>query len=91
MNRYEWQMYIDREVGTNRNDRNKIRFKCFFSTEDYCKVNKPITNKVAYAEFKCRMETIRHLGQPLDARILPFRPNYIENEQHVFSTGQHVI
>ena len=39
--KYEWQMSIDKEVGTNRNGRNKLRFyrlfKQFFSTEDYCK------------------------------------------------------
>ena len=42
---YERQMSFDREFGTNRTSRNKLRFyrffKCFFATEEYCKLNVP--------------------------------------------------
>ena len=54
---YEWQMSIDKEVGTNIHSRNKLRcyrlFKRFFSTEEYCKVNKPFTHRAAYAKYRC--------------------------------------
>ena len=88
----EWQMSIGRKVGTNRKSRNKLRFnrlfKRFFSTEEYCKVNMPFSHREAYAQFRCgvasiKIETIRYLGQPLDARICLFCPNQIEDEHHV--------
>ena len=89
---YEWQMSIDKEVGTNKNSRNKLRFyrlfKRFFAMEEYCKLNMAFAHRAAYAKFRCgvaplKVETGRYLGQPLEARICPFCPNRIEDEQHV--------
>ena len=88
----EWQMSIDKEVGTNKNSRNKLRFyrlfKRFFATEEYCKLNMPFAHRAACANFRCgvaplKIETGRYLGQPPKARICPFYPNHIEDEQHV--------
>ena len=53
---YEWQMSIDKEVGTNGYSRNKLRFyrlfKRFFGTEEYCKLNMSFAHKAAYAKFR---------------------------------------
>ena len=85
-------MSIGKEVGTNGNGRNELRFyrwfKRLFSTYDHCKLNMPFTHRSAYAKFRCGMallkiETGRYLGQPLDARICTFCPNHIKDEQHV--------
>ena len=85
-----WQ--ICREVGTNRNFLNKLRFyrlfKRFFATEEYCKLNMPFTHSAASAKFRCgvvplNMETESYVGQPFDARICPFCSKCIEDEQHV--------
>ena len=49
----------------------------------------PFAHRAAYyAKFRCgvaplKVETGRYLGQPLEARICPFCPNRIEDEQHV--------
>ena len=75
-----------------KNKRKKLRFyrlfKRFFATEEYCKLNMPFAYRAAYAKFRCgvaplKIETGRYLGQPLEARICPFCPNHIEDEQHV--------
>ena len=52
------------------------------------KLNMTFAHRAACAKFRCgvvplKVETGRYLGQPLEARICPFCPNCIEDEQHV--------
>ena len=48
-----------------------------------CKVLKIFQYGKYLVAYVLKVETGRYLGQPLEARICPFCPNHIEDEQHV--------
>ena len=93
-------MSIDKEVGTNRNSRNKLRFyrlfKRFFATEEYCKLNMPFAHRAAYAKFRCgvtplKVERGRYLGNLLKLEFANSVQTILRTNNMLSSTVQRMI
>ena len=88
----EWHDAINRETGRSGVGGNKLRtyriFKSSYETEKYCKVSLPVTQRAAFAKFRCgvapiRLETGRFENLNVDQRLCHFCNDAIEDETHV--------
>ena len=87
---YDWQMSIDKTVGSSGNGHNKVRFyrqlKRFYGVEHYCKETIPRLHRAAFA-FRCgaaplKIETGRYRNLLLTKWYVHFVLTYTEDKTH---------